>query len=61
MPRPKPPEPLKGRQVRLTDKHWMILQQLGGVAWLREILEKKAPMPAKYYKTMQTPECQPCR
>ena len=61
MPRPKPPEPLKGRQVRLTDTHWMILQRLGGAEWLRALLEKKAPMPAKYYKTMQTPESPPCR
>ena len=49
MPRPKPPAPLKGRYVRLSDKQWMILQQLGGLDWLRGFLEKKAPMPKKYY------------
>ena len=49
MPRPKPPEPLLGRQVRMSDRHWMILQQLGGAEWLRTILDKKAPMPKKYY------------
>ena len=49
MPRPKPPEPLIGRQVRMSDRHWLILQQLGGAEWLRTILEKKAPMPKKYY------------
>jgi hypothetical protein len=27
----------------------MILQQLGGAEWLRTILDKKAPMPKKYY------------
>jgi hypothetical protein len=27
----------------------MILQQLGGAEWLRGLLEKKAPMPKKYY------------
>jgi hypothetical protein len=27
----------------------MILQQLGGLDWLRGFLEKKAPMPKKYY------------
>ena len=53
MPRPKPPAPLVGRQIRLTDKQWMILQQLGGAEWLRELLEKKAPMPAKYYQTIK--------
>jgi hypothetical protein len=39
----------------MTDKQWIIFQQLGGSEWLRELLEKKAPMPAKYYKTKQTP------
>jgi hypothetical protein len=51
MPRPKPPEPLVGRQIRMSDRHWMILQQLGGAEWLRNILDKKAPMPKKYYDT----------
>jgi len=27
----------------------MILQQLGGLDWLRGLLEKKAPMPKKFY------------
>jgi hypothetical protein len=27
----------------------MIFTQLGGADWLRELLEKKAPMPKKYY------------
>ena len=53
MPRPKPPEPLIGRQVRMSDRHWMILQQLGGAEWLRNILDKKAPMPRKYYDTRE--------
>jgi hypothetical protein len=49
MPRPKPPEPLLGRQVRMSDRHWLILNQLGGAEWLRTLLEKKAPMPKQYY------------
>ena len=49
MPRPKPPAPLQARFVRLSDKQWMIFQQLGGAEWLRGLLEKKAPMPKKYY------------
>jgi len=61
MPRPKPPAPLKSRYIRMTDKQWIILQQLGGSEWLRELLEKKAPMPAKYYKAMQTSESLPCQ
>jgi hypothetical protein len=27
----------------------MIFNQLGGAEWLRGLLEKKAPMPKKYY------------
>lgn len=49
MPRPKPPAPLKVRYVRLSDKQWLILEQLGGAEWLRTLLEKKAPMPKQYY------------
>ena len=52
MPRPKPPSPLIGRQIRLSDKQFLILDQLGGAQWLRELLEKKAPFPAKYYKEL---------
>jgi hypothetical protein len=52
MPRPKPPAPLIGRQIRLSDKQWLILNQLGGAEWLRTLLEKKAPFPASYYKKL---------
>jgi hypothetical protein len=52
MPRPKPPEPLKGRQIRVSDRQWMIFQQLGGIKWLRAELEKKAPLPKKYYEEL---------
>jgi hypothetical protein len=52
LPRPKPPAPLIGRQVRLSDKQWLILNQLGGAEWLRALLEKKAPFPASYYKKL---------
>jgi len=56
MPRPKPPEPLKARYVRLSDTQWTILNQLGGAEWLRETLAKKAPMPKKYYQVFQQPK-----
>ena len=36
----------------MTDKQWLILNQLGGAEWLRTLLEKKAPFPAKYYKEL---------
>jgi hypothetical protein len=52
MPRPKPLAPLKPRFVRLSDKQFTILNQLGGAEWLRELLEKKAPFPASYYKKL---------
>jgi hypothetical protein len=38
--------------VRLTDKQNIVLKQLGGAKWLRELLEKKAPLPAKYYEKL---------
>ena len=50
MPRPKPPSPLTPRFIRLSDKQFMVFQQLGGAEWFRELLEKKAPMPNKYYE-----------
>jgi len=49
MPRPKPPEPLTFRNIRMSDRQWIILNQLGGAEWLRGFLEKKAPMPKQYY------------
>ena len=56
MPRPKPPEPLIGRQVRMSDRQWIIFNQLGGAEWLRKQLEKKAPMPKKYYEVFTKTE-----
>ena len=50
MPRPKPPEPLKFRNIRMSDRQWIIFSEFGGAQWLRELLDKKAPMPKKYYK-----------
>jgi hypothetical protein len=52
MPRPKPPAPLKARYVRLSDAEWMIFKQLGGAEWLRETLNKKAPLPKKFYDNL---------
>ena len=34
----------------MTDRHMMIFKELGGIKWLREHLDKKAKMPAKYYR-----------
>ena len=49
MPRPKLAEPITFRNIRMSDRQWMIFNQLGGAEWLRGFLEKKAPMPKKYY------------
>lgn len=49
MPRLKPVEPLVRVDLRLTVAHRAMLKQLGGVKWLRAMLEKHAPMPKKYY------------
>jgi len=36
----------------MSDKQWIIFNQLGGAEWLRTLLEKKAPMPSSYYKKL---------
>jgi len=56
MPRPKPPEPIKPRYIKMSDRQWMILNQLGGAEWLRALLDKKAPMPKKYYEIFNNQE-----
>ena len=58
MPRPKPPEPLIGRQVmgkqvRMSDRQWIIFNHLGGAEWLRKLLDKKDPFPKKYYEKLK--------
>jgi hypothetical protein len=32
----------------MSDRQWIILNQLGGAEWLRDILDKTAPMPKQY-------------
>ena len=56
MPRAKPPEPLKRRDIRMNDRQWLILRELGGAKWLRDTLEKKAAMPKKYYERLLAKE-----
>jgi hypothetical protein len=53
MPRPKPPEPLIGRQIRLSDRQFHILNHFGGAEWLRGLLDKKDPFPKKYYERLK--------
>ena len=58
MPRPKPSEPLKPREVRLSNRQMLIMKQLGGAKWLRELLDKKAPMPKAWYEMQAQKETQ---
>ena len=53
MPRPKPPEPLKFRNIRMSDRQWFVLSHFGGAEWLRQLLDKKDPFPKKYYEKLQ--------
>jgi hypothetical protein len=39
----------------LSDREWLIFKQLGGAEWLRETLDKKAPMPKQYYDNFLQP------
>ena len=50
MPRPKPPMPLIGRQVRMSDLEWLMFQELGGADWLRKFVRKKAKLPTNHYE-----------
>ena len=52
MPRPKPPAPLKGRYVRLSDVEWQQFKELGGADWLRKYVKKKAKYPTRFYEAL---------
>jgi len=52
MPRPKPPEPLKGRQVKMSDIEWLMFIELGGADWLRKHVKKKSKFSSEYYKAL---------
>lgn len=40
MARPKPPEPLINRNVRMTERQWAKWVKLGGVEWMRNMVQK---------------------
>jgi len=52
MPRPKPPEPLKGRNMRMSDIEWLMFKELGGADWLRKYVKQKAKYPKGYYEAL---------
>jgi hypothetical protein len=33
----------------MSDRQWIMFNELGGADWLRKLVEKKAPMPKQYY------------
>jgi hypothetical protein len=37
----------------MSDRHWIILNQLGGAEWLRKLLDKKDPFPKQYYERIK--------
>lgn len=39
MPRPKPIEPRKPREVRFEDSLWALVQRRGGAKWLRGLVK----------------------
>jgi len=53
MPRPKPPEPLKHRFIRMSDSEWEKFKSLGGADWLRKFMRSK---PKKYHEVFQPVE-----
>lgn len=54
MPRPKPPEPLRFRQVRIPDSVWQGIKERGGAAWLRAHLSREfKTRPEGYWTVFQ--------
>jgi hypothetical protein len=36
----------------MSDRQWIIFNQLGGAEWLRKLVTKKTPMPKQYYDAL---------
>jgi hypothetical protein len=51
MPRPKPPEEIKPRCVKLSDKQWLKFKTIGGSEWLRTTLDGRVTRPVTAEKT----------
>ena len=52
MPRPKPPEPLTPRYIRMSDSEWEKFQEMGGADWLRRVMRTR---PKNYYSVFERP------
>lgn len=44
MPRPRPPETLRTYAVRLTQRQWAKVQELGGASFLRKLIAEHKPV-----------------
>lgn len=55
MPRPKPPLPLKIRQVRLDASQYAVFRHIGGAAWLRRTLGRM-PLKMSVYNRLRNSE-----
>lgn len=53
MPRPKPPEILKPRYLRMSDSEWAKFKEMGGADWLRKIMRAR---PLAYYEVFERPK-----
>ena len=53
MPRPKPPEILKPRYLRMSDSEWTKFKEMGGADWLRRIMRTR---PLNYYEVFERPK-----
>ena len=50
MPRPKPPDELKPRAVRMSDKEWQLFKEWGGSERLRKMM---GTQPTGYYSVFK--------
>lgn len=50
MPRPRPPERLRTYAVRLTQRQWAKVQELGGAEFLRELIAKHKPVRGRSFE-----------
>lgn len=53
MPRPKPPEELKARSIRMSDSEYIKFKEWGGGERLRRMM---GGQPEKYFTVFQRPE-----
>jgi len=53
VPRPKPPEELKARSIRMSDREYITFKEWGGGERLRRMM---GGQPEKYFTVFQRPE-----